>query len=109
VRIIEGKLEEELLRIALLRSPHEAVGLILSNNEVIELPNHSSEANAQFEVHREDIVEALSGKDLLDIVFWHSHPSGGIGPSRVDIQQRTPFPHHLVIAIDQGAIVSSWY
>lgn len=108
--IIEGKLEEELLSLTLKHAPNEAVGLILSDGSVVELVNHSPHPAANFEIRREDLVyHLMREEDPSKVSLWHSHPSGGIGPSRVDIQNRTPFASHLVVSLVDGVIVPTWY
>lgn len=90
--------------------PHEAAGLILSNDLVVSLRNHAEHPEDTFSITREDIVAAIpDGIDVSDAVLWHSHPSGGIGPSRIDMQQKTAFPYHLVLALVDGEIIPTWY
>lgn len=109
--LLEGKLEDELSKIIRAKAPQEAVGLILNEDEVVELPNHSSTPTNHFEVHKVDILGIIGHLDIdpQDVIFWHSHPSGGIGPSRTDLQQKTLFHYHLVLALIDGTIVPSWY
>lgn len=110
MRQIEGRLEAELLRIVQLRAPSEAVGLILSDSRVIELPNHAEKPDHHFEAHKEDVLDVLQNEnDLSEITFWHSHPTGGVGPSRTDLQNRTVFPHHLVVSLVDNGLIASWY
>lgn len=101
---------DELHRIIMLRAPEEAVGLILEGGRVIELPNKSETPGNHFEVHKDDVIKALGTEsDSSAIIFWHSHPSGGIGPSRTDMKHKSPFPYHLVLTLLQGEMVPSWY
>lgn len=100
----------ELKRITLLRAPNEAVGLILSDETVVEIPNHHIDPTSNFEAHREDILHAVENEvDLLEVTFWHSHPAGGVGPSRTDMRQKTPMTNHLVVSLKDGEIVPTWY
>lgn len=110
MQFLEGRVEKELLRLTRLRAPLEAVGLIRSDGKVIELTNHSSTPEDHFEVKRKEVIEALSGEmDTMSVTFWHSHPAGGVGPSRTDMKQKSPFAHHLVVSLVDQEIVSSWY
>lgn len=103
-------MERELLRLALLRAPQEAVGLIRSNGKVVELVNYAPTPESHFEVKRSDVIEALDGEmDTLSVTFWHSHPAGGVGPSRTDMRQKTPFASHLVVSLVDGEATHSWY
>lgn len=108
--IIEGLLEKQLLEITKARYPHEAVGVILSDQQVVELTNYSDRPEHNFEIRREELLQALSTEtDLQEVVFWHSHPHGGVGPSRVDMQQKTPFRYHLVVSLVDNHVTPSWY
>lgn len=110
MQILEGELERELLRLTVLRAPFEAVGLILSKGRVVELPNHSETPENRFKVSRADILAALGNEtDLAEVVFWHSHPGGGIGPSRIDMQEKTLFLSHLVVTLEDTTLIPSWY
>jgi len=109
VLILSTKTTERLKEISLLRSPKEATGLILSNGDVVELPNLSLQ-QSEFQVSKADLLIALSEEKTPSLVtFWHSHPSGGVGPSRKDMKQKTPFSYHLVVTIDKNEIILSWY
>ena len=108
--ILEGILHTHLLQFALAAAPREAVGLILSDSTVVRLPNYASAPEHQFKVSRKDIVAALIDEEVLsEVVFWHSHPMGGLGPSRLDMKHKTLFNHHLVISVVENDIVPSWY
>lgn len=109
MQIIEGQLEAELLRIVKQRAPHEAVGLIIGT-QVVELPNRSGTPEHSFELHKVDLLDALNEVvDTSAVILWHSHPSGGIGPSRIDLAQKTPFAYHLVVSLVDDALVATWY
>lgn len=112
--LIEGHLRSRLLDKALLEAPNEAAGIIY-RNEVYSLGNTSESPGDSFEVDLSELrllFEALQidlGSAAQEVFFWHSHPSGGVGPSRIDMQRRTPLEHHLVIALVEGDIVPTWY
>ena len=96
-------------------SPREAVGLIFSN-QVLELPNRAGKPESTFEVTRADLrwgAEKLgaSATDLVrgEVILWHSHPGGGVGPSLQDLRHKTPFKYHLVVALVDGDIIPTWY
>lgn len=107
---LEGPVLGQLRRLAIEASPQEAVGLILSNGRVVSLPNRSSTPETNFEFARSDLADQLGvEKALEEVVLWHSHPSGGVGPSRTDMTQKTPLRYHLVVTIVGDDIVPSWY
>lgn len=109
--LIEGNLKKRLRDIVIATAPREAVGLILPPRQVVELIN-LEESMSNFRVSRDGILTAIAGveREYLDeVVFWHSHPGGGIGPSTIDLQQKTRFTYHLVVSLVDGDIVSTWY
>jgi len=108
--LVSSQTEEELRKISYLRAPHEAVGLILPDGSVVELPNHSDKPESNFVASRADMMQHLTPEiDLEEVALWHSHPGGGVGPSRTDMRSKTPFRHHLVVSIVNEDLVLSWY
>lgn len=108
--LVSESTRAELLRITRERAPLEAVGLILPDGSVMELPNHAENPESNFKASREDMRECLSPEvDLEEVALWHSHPQGGIGPSRMDMKSKTPFHHHLVVSFVNNDLVLSWY
>lgn len=106
---LEGKLLSSIETLAYEASPAEAVGLILSTGEVVSLPN-LAEGNNSFRVSKEDILQALSTEsDFENVAFWHSHPAGGVGPSRTDMTNKMPFTYHLVVSLVNGDLIPTWY
>lgn len=99
-------------------APREAVGLLVGDplTKVIELPNRSLSPSDSFMVTGGDIKIALEngGFDIhsLDwsiVTLWHTHPSGGVGPSRVDLRNKLPELNHLVVSITDDGIIPTWY
>lgn len=109
---------EEIVRIGAHRAPSEACGVILPPPgdrsgragiaaRVIELPNRSKRPRDSYELHGKDLVleleDWLLAKDNEDrerMIFWHTHPSGNIGPSRGDLGQKNWNFSFLVVSID---------
>lgn len=101
----------ELLQLTLNALPHEAVGLLDGNGKVYPLPNHHG-AESAFEIHKADLLSVIEENPhvvLTELTLWHSHPAGGVGPSRVDLQNKTPFKYHLVVSLIDGDITPTWY
>lgn len=109
---IEGRLKHELQDLVNQALPHEAVGLIFPDGWVISLTNHADD-DSSFSVSRTEMLEVITkywpSGDPTDVVLWHSHPGGGIGPSRYDMQQRTPLLNHLVLSLVDGDLIPTWY
>lgn len=110
MEILTQQTLNQLKTLILDKSPHEAVGLLTTAGLVIELPNRSSNPQTTFEIHKSDIIASLEGVEPIEnLTLWHSHPGGGIGPSRQDLQQRVEYFNHLVLAIVDGELVLTWY
>lgn len=73
----------------------EVCGVITPTGEIIELPNRASDPSDAYEIHREDIAPYWN----YDIIVWHTHPSGFIGPSREDMKNRVPGLDYLVVTL----------
>ena len=103
---------EALKAAALGNTPNEAVGLIDAEGNIWELNNTHHDPTSAFQVNRDDIrfiVEDSGFTGLSEATLWHTHPSGGVGPSRIDLQNKTPFKYHLVVSVVDGDIVLTWY
>lgn len=88
------------------------MGLLLPDETVVELQNQSINPEDTFSLDRQQLIDALAGveeESLRYCCLWHSHPSGGIGPSRTDMQQKTPFEYHLVLTLVEDEITLTWY
>lgn len=107
---------EKLGLIAQRVRPVEAVGLVLPGGRIIELPNRSLNATESFVTSGGDIRLALevahiemTELDWAETVLWHSHPGGGIGPSRVDMRNRVEGLRHLVITLAGDDVIPTFY
>lgn len=93
------------------------MGLILPNDAVVELPNRSLTPHNRFEILGSDVKLTLESNSvpltqegLENCTLWHSHPSGGIGPSGVDMRHRVSVMSHLVVTLaEDGSWTPSWY
>lgn len=107
--LLAGPVVKQLKDAALAASPNEAVGVIVED-QVIILTNVSESPHNSFALDRKELIGVLPGSvDLSKVVLWHSHPSGGVGPSRADMSHKTPFNYHLVVTVSNGDIVLTWY
>jgi proteasome lid subunit RPN8/RPN11 len=106
---LEGPLARSIATLASEAAPAEAVGLILSDGCVVALTNLAS-ANNAFRVSKTEILDALGTEsDFKNVAFWHSHPAGGVGPSRTDMANKMPFSYHLVVSLVNGDPIFTWY
>lgn len=112
--LIQGLLKRELLLRARNSLPREAVGII-HEGVVYSLANASASPEDSFEFSRESLRKLIQILDIPlervneEIILWHSHPKGGVGPSRTDMQHKTPLKHHLVVSLVDNDLVATWY
>lgn len=106
----------KLNNIGELRRPSEAVGVIVHTNRVIELPNRSDRPHDRFLFGVEDLMMELdnnrvtmSEQDWEDMVIWHTHPGGLVGPSSLDLVNRVAPVQHLVITLTPEGPIPTLY
>jgi proteasome lid subunit RPN8/RPN11 len=114
--LIEGQLRRTLKKLILDGAPSEVGGLIVDGEYVHMMDNYADNPSDSFQFRGDELTQALmsygfeSREEVQDrVVLWHSHPSGGVGPSSTDMRQKTKLSHHLVVAIVDGDIVPTWY
>jgi len=92
--------------------PNEACGVILPipwcGNQVIGLPNLAEDPTSHFQLNGLVIHKAIEGwldiaepMDLSNIIIWHTHPKGNIGPSIPDIRNKLDGVYYLVVALTE--------
>lgn len=89
-------------------APEEACGIVLLDQPkplVIQLINCSSEPETSYKLGNEELAMKLSPETPpSQVVIWHTHPGGNVGPSQQDLRQR--YPHadlkYLVVALPNG-------
>lgn len=80
------------------------------------MPNRSKRPQTSFEFTTEDLRIAMddwfdqaSPGDEKLLALWHTHPMGGVGPSRNDMRSRVHGATHLVVAITEEGPIPTWY
>jgi proteasome lid subunit RPN8/RPN11 len=107
-------------------APEEACGILIGGPEtggtrVMQLTNASDDPENSFVIEGEDITRAIERwcdeelctlpegvvpKDFkIDIVVWHTHPDGFVGPSKGDLRVREEGVKYLVVALPGGTAV----
>ena len=92
------------------------VPTLLHGSHIVILPNRSPFPHSQFHIRGEDLRLALEGwleandtELWTEVVFWHTHPGGGIGPSTTDLQNKPKGARSLVIALTKDGPVLTFY
>lgn len=106
----DGATHDRLVGMVKDKLPNESVGLLTADGIIIELTNKAELPENNFVVDKLELLHWIEQLGSVDgLTLWHSHPGGGIGPSRTDMQQRIPFLHHLVVSIVDDDVVYSFY
>ena len=111
---------QEIYQLGQKRSPAEACGVLLPSpwkgSWILEIPNRSNHCHDSFQYTTYDLREVLrawfdqaEAEEVTKLALWHTHPSGGIGPSRVDMQSRVAGARHVVVTLTDEGPVPSWY
>jgi proteasome lid subunit RPN8/RPN11 len=105
---------DQILKIGQENLPNEACGILipLPGNPILrELSNSHWTPETGYSVNNDELVNAL--KAILndhptltltksDVVVWHTHPSGYIGPSEDDLRYKEADLQYLVVAMPNG-------
>jgi proteasome lid subunit RPN8/RPN11 len=102
----------QIIEIGLRRSPFEACGIVVpdfgkpADDWVHELDNRSTDPLTSYEIDTATIKQlAEEPETWSDILVWHTHPKGGVGPSRRDVESKVPGLRYLVISLPRGEAV----
>ena len=111
--VLEPETIQEIARIGHDRKPAEACGIVLPTplrgRRVWEVPNRSMKPQTSFEISSEDLriliqdwLDVPENRPMLpDAVIWHTHPGGGLGPSKYDMRYRFPHLNNLVVTLGE--------
>lgn len=99
-RIIELGLEE---------APKEACGLVVpdlgvpADSWVIRMTNQAANPYDSYSIDATTIRGLLEERDVWDdVLVWHTHPGGHVGPSRGDMRARVEGIRYLVVSLPSG-------
>lgn len=115
VMVLEQLMIAQIADIGRQRAPHEACGLLLPTPvrgvQVVELANHAVSSTDSFEMKGAEMLQALEmifqgdvpESIIPGLTVWHTHPSGGVGPSRFDLRNKPANLSSLVVTLfDDG-------
>ena len=102
----------QIVELGLRRAPFEACGIVVPDlevpaaNWVKELQNRSSDPLNSYEIDTATIKTLVeNAENWSDILVWHTHPRGGIGPSKGDVESKAKGLRYLVVALPRGEAV----
>lgn len=121
--VLEKTTIEQMAEIGRLRLPNEACGVLIpppgwKGQQVFELPNRSKTPADSFVMSSDDIVMTLEEwaaeysdpSVWSDITIWHTHPSGAVGPSKADMENKIEQCGNLVLSLPaEGDPLPTWF
>ena len=113
---VSPEVVDQILLAGRAENPNETCGVITPDSMMVRLPNRSSSPTTSFVIATEDLVNALEAyvaragvnpEELTreHFIIWHTHPSGAIGPSRRDMEEKLPGFQYLVVSLPNGEAV----
>jgi len=105
-----------ILAIGMEENPYEACGVIVPKVEEAPLSwvkKMLNRADNPFNSYKLDpatitqLVEDLGSDDpaWANVIVWHTHPSGSVGPSQGDMEYRVEGLKYLVVSVPRGEAV----
>jgi proteasome lid subunit RPN8/RPN11 len=102
----------KIIEIGMARLPNEACGLVVPDLDepaaqwVHELQNRSKDPLNSYAIDPMTIYDLRSDRETWSsVLVWHTHPSGHVGPSQQDWDDRLPDVKYLVVALPGGQAV----
>jgi proteasome lid subunit RPN8/RPN11 len=78
--------------------PYETGGVLL-RGKLIEIPNRALEMDL-YNITIDDLREVVGDAMPDEVLFWHTHPGGMIGPSSMDLDARLEGFQYMVVSLD---------
>lgn len=101
-----------IIELGMKKAPNEACGLVVPDLDlpcdewVHELTNRSPDPTNSYTFDTSVVKELLTNPEVWeDILVWHTHPGGRVGPSPGDMEARHPKLKYLVVALPRGEAV----
>jgi proteasome lid subunit RPN8/RPN11 len=101
-----------IIEIGMLRTPKEACGVVVpdldrpANDWVVETTNWSTSPESSYEIDTSIIKQLVKDPECWsDVLVWHTHPSGMVGPSKGDMEHKAAGLRYLVVSLPRGEAV----
>lgn len=101
-----------ILEYGMLESPREACGVIIpdlgapADSWVHKMINRSETPEFAYSIDPATVRALVTdAKAWEDVLVWHTHPSGLVGPSKPDMEARIPGLRYLVVTLPRGEAV----
>jgi proteasome lid subunit RPN8/RPN11 len=102
----------KIIELGMAKMPYEACGVVIPDLDtppdqwVRELCNRSPDPLNSYKIDPQTVADILLNPQVWDdVLIWHTHPSGHVGPSKDDMRQRDPRLKYLVVSLPRGEAV----
>jgi proteasome lid subunit RPN8/RPN11 len=102
----------KIIELGMAKMPYEACGVVVPDLDappdqwVHEFKNRSNDPLNSYVIDPRTVADLLLSPEVWDdVLIWHTHPSGFVGPSQNDMRQRDPRLKYLVVALPRGEAV----
>jgi proteasome lid subunit RPN8/RPN11 len=98
----------QIMAIGMQEAPNEACGIIVpelglpADLWVKQMKNQHPSPTNSYAIDPETIATIARSSAWEDVIVWHTHPGGSVGPSRGDLQARRPGLRYLVVTLPGG-------
>lgn len=99
----------KIVEFGMARLPYEACGVVVPDLDapaeewVHELANRSPDPLNNYRIDPATVKALLVDPEVWeDVLVWHTHPSGLVGPSKNDMRMKDPRLKYLVVALPRG-------
>lgn len=104
---------DQIIALGRQNLPNEICGILVNTPQgqiLRQLTNQAEDPTTGYYLDNQELVQELTGivhaqeitLEKNDVVVWHTHPSGFIGPSDRDLSTRNLGLTYLVVALPNG-------
>lgn len=100
---------EQITQWGIEHAPQEVCGLIHTRRDgfmVYRVTNIAADPCREYTFDASELVEVMAEVPTRnDVICWHTHPGGTVGPSEGDVRRKVRGVRYLVVAIPTGEAV----
>lgn len=115
-RVVTTEPHRRMLFWGLGDAPHEACGLLIGHPTLtghlvaLKLRNIAQKPTTEWRIDtawvRHHLFQSMTQAEFYDqVMVWHSHPGGTIGPSKMDLETMKIGVHYVVVTVPSGEVV----
>lgn len=96
--------------IGIEEAPNEACGVLIDEAphgvRVVQLRNRADDPTTGYRIDPQTLrTLSLAPDHWANVIVWHTHPRGTVGPSSGDLEYKIPGVNYVVVAVPTGEAV----